>query len=70
MQKAWLKGVCRKCGFPVVVTDASNFLEDSKKDYFWYCANKVCRNSFGESAFDTEEPSWVNITKLTWQEDH
>jgi hypothetical protein len=47
---AWFKGFCSACGYPVVVTPAS--------DYHWSCANTKCPNHAGEETDDQSEPSW------------
>lgn len=47
---AWFKGFCSACGYPVVVTPAS--------DYHWSCANTKCPNHAGEETDDQSEPLW------------
>ena len=68
---AWLAraSVCGACGTRIVVighqgdeTDriaASMGATLNGADYWWYCANKACRNHVGECTYDMEQPVWI-----------
>lgn len=56
---SWLNGFCSNCGHPIVVTqpDHVNFPTD---DYWWYCANKMCKHHHpGTHTGDMEWPGWL-----------
>ena len=55
---SWFKGLCKECGFNVVVTQPN---PHSKMDYFWYCSNRWCDNHKGEHTGDMETPAWVEL---------
>ena len=55
-KSSWMRGHCRECGYPIVVTQAT---EDGM-DYWWYCSNKACLwHRYGEQTGDMEQPVWV-----------
>ena len=52
---AWIDGTCKDCGFPVIITQAS----DKFADYWYYCSNKECKNHHpGEQIGDQENCSF------------
>ncbi len=58
---SWFTGICKICGFPVVVTqpDWEKYPTD---DYWWYCSNKKCEfHKEGKHTGDMEQPEWVRI---------
>jgi hypothetical protein len=58
--RSWFAGICKKCGFNVVVTQP-NIKKHPMSDYFWYCSNKGCEKHLeGEHTADTEVPLWVD----------
>lgn len=54
MCSSWFSGICKKCGFEVVVSQSIN------ADYVWYCSNKACSNHNGTDLLDSDgRPEWV-----------
>ncbi len=55
-RNSWFTGLCRICGFQVVVTN------NSQIDYLWYCSNHECDNhNKKEETCSGEMPDWVRI---------
>lgn len=58
--RSWFSGICKKCGFNVVVTQPNIEIEPTA-DYFWYCSNKKCiKHLEGEHTGDMETPTFVD----------
>ena len=56
---SWILGQCKKCDFPIVVTQPDPD-DTTHSDYWWYCSNKKCENHLvGEHTGDMEEPSFI-----------
>ena len=58
---SWFAGLCRLCGYKVIVTqpDVKRF---PTKDYWWYCSNKRCeKHREGQHTGDMEHPYWVKL---------
>ena len=57
--RSWFRGICKVCGFNVVVTQPDT-LKHPDKDYWWYCSNKKCINhEVGEHTGDMGFPDWI-----------
>lgn len=53
---SWLTAsFCKACGHNVVVTQAI----ENGCDYWWYCANKSCKNHAGSQLSDQDSPEWI-----------
>lgn len=58
--RSWFAGICKECGFNVVVTQPKNIDTVPDNDYWWYCSNKECKNhEKGEETGDMQIPDWV-----------
>ena len=58
--RSWFSGVCKKCGYNVVVTQP-NIETHPYADYCWYCSNKKCAKHLeGEHTGDMEVPNFVD----------
>lgn len=58
-ERSWFTGICKDCGFNVVVTQPDEKTHPTD-DYWWYCSNKKCKNHVeGEHTGDMQKPKWV-----------
>ncbi len=61
---SWFTGFCKKCGFNVVVMNATNApcIPKEFDDYYWYCSNPKCTyHKLGSTSGDQEQPAWVSM---------